>query len=203
MPTEKKVFVALLAAGASRRFGSPKQLHDWNGIPLVRHAVNQATSACGERVLLVLGHGWRDVLSAAAQTPFIALNEHHDRGMGTSIAVAVRSLQSVADAVIVMPADQPLVTADHLRALIDAWRRDNNEIVASHYAGIKGTPALFGAGAFKELASLDGEDGARALLSSDRYRVQSVACEAAAFDIDSPADLEQRSQFTQPESPSA
>ena len=202
MPTVSNVYVALLAAGASRRFGSPKQLYEWQGIPLVQHAVNRASDACGDRVLLVLGHRWRAVKAAVPDVPFITLNERHDRGMSTSISAAARTLRCVADAIIVMPVDQPLVAADHLRALVDAWSGGPDEIVASHYSGIGGTPALFAAGAYDQLVSLDRDGGARALFSDERYRVQSVACEAAAFDIDSPDDLEQRSQFTQPESPS-
>ena len=202
MPTVSNVYVALLAAGASRRFGSPKQLCEWQGVPLVQHAVDRATDAGGNRVLLVLGHRWREVKAAARDVPFITRNERHDRGMSTSIAAAARALRCVADAIIVMPVDQPLVTADHLLALVDAWSGDPDEIVASHYSGIDGTPPLFAAGAYDQLASLDLAGGARALLSDERYRVESVACEAAAFDIDSPDDLAQRSQFTQPESPS-
>ena len=202
MLTGKQVYIAVLAAGASRRFGSPKQLLDWGGVPLVRHAVTRATDACADRTLLVLGHEWRDVMNAAGDTPFIALNERADQGMGTSIALAARSLQRVANAIVLMPADQPLVSAEHLRALIDAWTGGSDEIVASRYAGTLGTPALFASDAFAELASLQSENGARSLFPDDRFRVQSVSCEAAAFDIDEPSDLEQRSQFTQPESPS-
>lgn len=202
MPIPSKVFIAVLAAGASQRFGTPKQLQDWDGIPLLRHAVLTACEACADRVLAVLGHRWRETKTAATDAPFITLNERYENGMGTSIALAARSLAAVADAVIVMPADQPLVTPDHLRALIDAWSGNRDEIVASHYAGINGAPALFASGTFDALASLSADDGARTLFSDDRFRVQSVACEAAAFDVDVPEDLEQRSQFTQPESPS-
>lgn len=202
MPNGSNVFVAVLAAGASRRFGSPKQLQDWDGVPMVRHAVERATDACGDRVLLVLGHRWREIMAAAAEPPFVVLNERYESGMGTSIALAARSLGSVADAIIVMPADQPLVTPEHLRALIDAWSGERDEIVASSYRQIAGAPALFAASAFDALASLRADDGARGLFSDQRFRIQSVACEAAAFDVDVPDDLEQRSQFTQPESPS-
>ena len=202
MPNGTNVFVAVLAAGASRRFGSPKQLQDWDGIPMVRHAVNTATDACRDRVLLVLGHRWREVMAAAAEPPFVVLNERYEGGMGTSIALAARSLGRAADAIIIMPADQPLVTSEHLQALIATWSGHRDEIVASSYRGVTGAPALFAADAFDTIASLRADDGARSVFSDGRFRFQSVACEAAAFDVDAPDDLEQRSQFTQPESPS-
>lgn len=198
----KTVFAAVLAAGHSRRFGSAKQLQEWDGEPLVGHALEIATGACGSNVLLVLGHQWREVMAAARDAPFLAFNEQHERGMGTSIATAAQSLRNVADAIIVMPVDQPLVTSDHLRSLINTWSGDDEEIVASYYSDLDGTPALFPRGAFDGLAQLAADKGARTLFGDARFRVQSVTCEEAAFDIDTPDDLEQRSQFTQPESPS-
>ncbi|HEX7718436.1 MAG TPA: NTP transferase domain-containing protein, partial [Woeseiaceae bacterium] len=59
-----KLFAIVLAAGSSSRFGSTKQLQDYRGNPLARHTVCLAEAACGGRSILVLGHEWRDVLSA-------------------------------------------------------------------------------------------------------------------------------------------
>lgn len=198
-----EIFAVVLAAGQSSRFGSSKLLQSWHGQSLVSRAVTQAASVCGQRTLLLVGHDGAAVSAAASPFPgFIAVNDRYADGMGTSIAAAIRLLQCSATAVIVTLADQPLVEARHLEKLIQAWSGDPGEIVASEYAGTLGPPALFARDSFSALAELEGDRGAREILQSDRFQIQSVPCAAAAFDIDEPGDLEQRSQFTQPESPS-
>ncbi|MDJ0700692.1 MAG: nucleotidyltransferase family protein [Woeseiaceae bacterium] len=197
------VYAIVLAAGESQRFGANKLLHPWGKRPLVGVALDTAVSVCGERTVLVVGNDCSAVLEAAApQAGFVVSNERFARGIGTSIAVAVRAVRHVANAILLTLADQPLVEAGHLQALIDAWSGDNDEIIASAYADTIGPPVLLPRATFDDLSVLDGDRGARELLTDPRFRVQSLPCEAAALDIDTPADVEQRSQFTQPESPS-
>jgi molybdenum cofactor cytidylyltransferase len=193
----------VLAAGQSRRFGANKLLQYWQGETLLRHALNAACAACGPRTLLVTGHHHLEISAAAQPFPgFIAHNVDFAAGMGTSIATATAALQHVADAILVVLADQPLVTTEHLSALLAAWSGEPQQVVASRYAGIVGAPVLLPAGTFAELLQLQGDTGARGILQDARFDVQSLDFAGAAFDVDAPEDLEQRSQLTQPESPS-
>jgi molybdenum cofactor cytidylyltransferase len=201
--TPPRVYAAVLAAGQSRRFGATKLLQRWQGEALVRRAVNVATNACGAQTLLITGHEHLEICEAVQPFDgFIAHNANFAAGMGTSIATAAAALRHVADAILIVLADQPLVTADHLSAMIRAWSGDPLHVVASRYAGTIGAPVLLPAACFAELMNLNGDVGARAILDEERFRIQSLDFEAAALDIDTPDDLEQRSQFTQPESPS-
>ena len=201
--TPLRVVFAVLAAGRSTRFGAAKQLALWDGKPLVRHVLDQVEGVPGCDCLLVVGHERRAVLDAAMPlSGFVVVNDAYDKGIGSSIAAAVRAARHAADAVVVVLADQPLVTTAQLAALVDSWPAEPDVIVASAYADTMGPPVLLPSGTFVDLLSLDDDRGARSVLRDERYRVQSIRCDAAAFDIDSPADLEQRSQFTQPEPPS-
>ena len=198
-----RVVLAILAAGRSTRFGATKQLALWNGQPLVRHVLDQAEDVPGCDCVLVVGHERQAVLDAAMpMSGFVVVNDAYDKGIGSSIAAAVRAVRHVADAVVVVLADQPLVTATQLSALVERWPEKEEVIVASAYAGTLGPPVLLPRATFGDLLVLDDDRGARSVLRDKRYRVQAVSCDAAAFDVDSPMDLEQRSQFTQPESPS-
>ncbi|MGB5689200.1 MAG: nucleotidyltransferase family protein [Woeseiaceae bacterium] len=198
-----RVYIAVLAAGQSRRFGANKLLQHWQGETLLRRALNAACAACGARTLLVTGHDHLEISNAAAPFPgFIAHNADFAAGIGTSIATAAAALQHVADAILIVLADQPLVSSEHLAAMMAAWSGDPRQVIASRYAGIVGAPVLLPAGTFRELLQLRGDIGARAILRDDRFTVQSLDFEPAALDVDTPEDLEQRSQLTQPESPS-
>ena len=159
-------------------------------MPLVRHAVDVASDACHPNTVLVLGHDWRAVADACMPLQgFIVVNERHAEGLGSSIARAARSLRHVADAVIVLLADQPLVSAAHVRALRDTWGGADDEIVATAYAATVGVPALFASGCFDDLANLQGDAGARRLMTDERFHVRKINFEAAAVDVDTRADL--------------
>jgi molybdenum cofactor cytidylyltransferase len=121
---------------------------------------------------------------------FLIVNDNYCDGLGTSIARAVRSVQHVAQAVVVLLADQPMITADHVQALCDAWSGAEDEIVATAYANTTGAPVLFPRACFDELAALQGDAGGRHLLNDQKFQVKRVVFEPAAVDVDTPADLE-------------
>jgi molybdenum cofactor cytidylyltransferase len=184
------VFAIVLAAGSSSRFGSSKQLAEFEGETLVLRAVKLASECCPSRNLLVAGHAWRAVADACTPLPgFLLINDRHDAGIAISIATAVRALRHAADAVIVLLADQPLISREHVRQLIDTWSGDAQEIVATSYAGTSGAPVLFASACFDSLAALTGDQGARALFSDSRFTVREVVFEDAAADVDTADDL--------------
>jgi molybdenum cofactor cytidylyltransferase len=184
------IFALVMAAGSSSRFGATKLLAELDGRPLVHRALEAAASACGRRTLLVLGHDWRAVWSAAGPPlAFGAFNDRYAQGLGTSIAAGVRAVAHVAQGAIVMLADQPLVTGEHLERLVSAQAGSDRKTVATSFAGSIGPPVLFPRAAFDALLELDGDDGARRLLDDPRFELDCVAFEPAAVDVDTPADL--------------
>jgi molybdenum cofactor cytidylyltransferase len=185
-----EIFAAVLAAGSASRFGSTKQLADIDGSPMVRRAVELASRVTGERTLLITGHDSTAVARACAGLPgFVTVNGEFARGIGSSIAHAARLLSPLASAILVLLADQPRIDAKHLEAIVDAWSGDDNQIVATSFAGTSGPPILFPRGCFADLAALDGDRGGRHLLDDSRFRLTTIACDAAALDVDVPEDL--------------
>ena len=184
------VFAVVLAAGYADRFGSTKQLAEIDGVALVARAEKTATSVFGNNVVLVLGHDWQAVSNVCDfEHGFFVVNNAFIEGMGTSIATAMRSIAHTATAIVVLLADQPLITADHLRNLCSSWSGAKDEIVASAYSGTRGVPALFASDCFAELANLTGDAGAQCLLNDRRFNVKQIEFEQAAVDIDTPGDL--------------
>jgi CTP:molybdopterin cytidylyltransferase MocA len=186
----KSVFAIVLAAGSASRFGAVKQLAILNDMPLVRYAARLAIDTCGARSVLVTGHEWRAVSDACGPWPgYLVVNEQHGDGIGSSLAIAARVIQHVADAILVILADQPLISPSHIQKLVDAWSGDEHEIIASAYAGIRGAPTLFAHGSFARLASLTGDQGARVLFDDPDSVLRSIDCDDAAVDIDTMDDL--------------
>jgi CTP:molybdopterin cytidylyltransferase MocA len=181
-----EIYAAVLAAGTASRFGSTKQLADVGGSPMVRRAIEQASGVTGERTLLITGHDSTAVARACTGLPgFVTVNGEFARGIGSSVSL----LPPSASAILVLLADQPRVDAAHLQALVDNWSGDDDEIVATSYAGTRGPPVLFPRGCFADLAALDGDRGGRHLFGDSRFRLTTIACDAAALDVDVPEDL--------------
>jgi molybdenum cofactor cytidylyltransferase len=98
-------------------------------------------------------------------------------------------LPGAVDGVLLMLADQASVTADDLRRLAGAWRRQPDSILAAQYSGVTGVPAIFPRWAFHDLAQLRGDRGAQLLLQRYADRVARLRMVSAAIDIDRPEDL--------------
>lgn len=193
-----KIYAAVLAAGESKRFGSSKQLTLFDGEPLVRRAARLARQCCGDRTAIVIGDRAAEVAAAAdGECRFMLVNERHAEGIGSSISLAARALGPVADAIVLLLADQPLISSAHVGALLDTWSGDDDEIVISGFDGAQGPPVLLPRGTFHELAKLGGDQGARRLLANKRFSITTVDCACAAADVDTPADLERIAQLAE------
>ena len=190
LKARETIRIAVLAAGESRRFGAQKLLATWRGQPLLSFALAAAQRACPGGVLLVTGSD-AEAIEALGEKHAIAIvrNPEFAEGIGTSIAVAARACSPDVDALLIALADQPLVSADHLQAIVAAWDRASQSIVATAFAGALGPPVLFGRAHFATLSALGGDRGARHLLHEHRDSVVTVEFPPAAIDVDTSEDL--------------
>ena len=184
---------AILAAGASSRMGSPKQLLELDGQPLLVRAVEAALASEAWPVVVVLGAHAEKIRPVLASFPVLVTeNPAWSEGMAASIRAGVTTLQQFSrslDAAVIALCDQPAFSADTIAQLVAAQRATGRSIVAAHYAGRHGAPALFLREHFPTLTALTGEEGARALLNDEPARIASVDLPALALDLDTPADF--------------
>ena len=186
-----QLYAVVLAAGSGSRFGSAKQLEKFDGQPLVTRAVRLAEALCKDRTLLVTGNEWQAVAAAAAPLQgFLVVNPDYESGLSTSVRAGISAIRDVAAAALILLADQPLITLDHLAALESAWRNDPDRIIASAYRGTSGPPAIFPATCYDALLQLEGDRGAKAIIQANGNRVGFIEFEPAGFDVDRPVDLD-------------
>ena len=187
----KSVYAVVLAAGTASRFGTTKQVADIDGEPMVRRVVRVANDVCDVQTVVVVGHDGRSVIAACEPMQgFVVNNPRYKEGLGSSITCGVHAVRNDADAVIIMLADQPLITAKHVRDLIDAWDGSDTAIVATSFADTQGPPALFGSACFDDLCALRADAGAKSLFDDQKFELTVILFEPAAVDVDTPDDLD-------------
>jgi molybdenum cofactor cytidylyltransferase len=180
----------VLAAGEARRFDySPKQLLEFEGQTLVRRAIETALNSTADVVCVVLGAYSEQIMPTIDDLPIlIVVNDHWSDGIGMSIKSGLETLiQQIPelDSVAIMLADQPLIESRAIDQLFELTK--TNGIAAAEYEGTIGVPAAFTRQFFGELLSLEANEGAKRVIS--RHSPKTLAIDAAAFDIDTPADF--------------
>ena len=183
------VSAVVLAAGASTRMGAPKLLLPLDGEPLLRRAVRQVSAAGFDDVLVVIGSEHEAMLAALEGLPVRhAVNLRFASGMGSSFRTAVEHLPD-SDAAMFALADQPFVTTNEYRTVLDTYRERASPIVSVRYGEVMAPPHLFEREFFPELAEL--QHGARSVLHRhiDRTTILRFPPDLLV-DVDTPEDYE-------------
>jgi molybdenum cofactor cytidylyltransferase len=186
-----KVAAIVLAAGKSTRMGANKLLMDFHGAPMVARTVRAITASRAAPVIVVTGND-ADKIKAAlkGERVVFAHNARFADGMATSLKAGLAALPADIDGVLVCLADMPAVTAaaiDRLIAALDP--AEGRAIVVPTYQGKRGNPVLFDRFYADEMTKLEGDTGARALLSAYADAVYEVEMADAGVlaDADTPA----------------
>jgi molybdenum cofactor cytidylyltransferase len=179
----------VLAAGAAKRYGSPKILLPWQDKPLVWQVAWKALAAGLRPVIMVCGAYRQEIESALAGLEVtIVPNPDWEQGQGTSVGVGVRALPADSGGAVFLLADQPQVPVSLLGSLVDTHARTLSAIVAPFVDEQRANPVLFDRDLFAALMTLPGDTGGRELFT--RYEIARVPWEdpAILFDVDTPED---------------
>jgi len=180
----------LLAAGRSHRFGGDKLAHRLpDGRPLAVAAADRLRPAC-DRLVAVLRPGadrLAELFGAAGYETLVCFEA--DRGMGCSLACAVRATPDAAGWLVAL-ADMPFIATRSHQQVAAALRRGAS-IAASEFQGRRGHPVGFSSRWFAALATLAGDSGARAILQASGAMITRCAVDddGVLRDIDTRGDL--------------
>ncbi len=179
----------VLAAGESRRMGRPKQLLEVCGRPMLEHVLRML-SGLFERVVVVLGHAYAEVLNAV-EVPgnaLVVFNPRYGEGISTSVRAGLSALD--AEAYLIYLGDMPCVRPTTIVALVEAYRRGGRPAVVPTYRGMRGNPVVVSR-ALKPLAEgLTGDRGLSSVLDAVGPLYVEVDDEGVLIDVDTPRDVE-------------
>jgi molybdenum cofactor cytidylyltransferase len=183
----------VLAAGGASRFGSPKQLAELDGVPLLQHAIDAVLAvAAVEPVVVVLGAAAERVREAVSlgAARAVVCPDWAD-GMAASLRCGIEALDD-PEWVIVTLGDQPRVTAQVIAAVADAASSAAPDVdaVRAMYDGVPGHPVALSRAMLPRVAELRGDVGARELLGSASVRTFEAGRLCDPADVDTPEELE-------------
>jgi molybdenum cofactor cytidylyltransferase len=184
-----RIGAIILAAGESKRLGQPKQLVRFRGKTLVENAYETAASVCAH-VAVVLGANADLVRPTIPKGAIVVQNENWAEGVASSIHAGLKVIENESNLVILMSCDQPLVSPALLLRLLSA-----PGITAAEYEGTLGIPAMFSRMYFPLLYALNGTEGAKKVLLKYQPEVKRFPAPEAAFDVDTPADVQRLQTF--------
>ena len=171
--------------------GSPKQLLELGGRPLIVRAVDAVLASSARPVVVVVGADAEKVRAPISRHPVsVVLNSAWSSGLASSIRLGFSVLlceEPALDAVLVALCDQPALSAEIIGRLA-GLHRTTGLIAAARFGGRNGAPAVFGRKHFAELAILEGDEGARRLLNETPGQVAPADFPEMGFDLDTPED---------------
>ena len=179
------IAAVVLAGGESRRMGFPKLTLEHAGRTLLAGAVHRAKQV-SDLVVVVVGaypEVYAPIAEGAGAT--VVENPAWASGLASSLRAGVAALPAEVEGTLVLLADQPFVTPEHLQMLIDTYRTSKAPLVFSAYEGVEGAPSFVGQALFAEVDTLTGDKGLRGLGGA-----RATVPLERPFDVDTPEDAE-------------
>jgi CTP:molybdopterin cytidylyltransferase MocA len=181
------IAAVILAAGASRRMGTPKALLDYRGQTFASRLAGLFQPAC-DRVIFVLGYHAEAIRKALPPGVTAIVNPNPEAGQLSSLQCGLRAIGPVIDAVFFMPVDLPAIDGATVEALRSAFRPGVDAVVPQHQ-GRHGHPALIGAHLIAAFLALPPHATARDVMHAHAKATLYVDVEDSGIlrDVDDPA----------------
>ncbi|HVL50239.1 MAG TPA: nucleotidyltransferase family protein [Actinomycetota bacterium] len=156
----------VLAAGTSSRLGQPKQLLDFEGRPLLQHAIDAMEGSGLYDVVLVLGHRAQEIAEAVQTGPGTrtVVNDDYEQGQATSLRTGLAAADERSDAAVVILGDQPAIDGLMVRTIVETYLGTGSKVVQASFGGKPNHPTLFDRELWPELQAIEGDQGARQVL---------------------------------------
>jgi len=182
----------VLGAGASQRFGEPKQLLPFADTTLLGWVVRQTRQSNAlEETIVVLGRAAHEIRERVDfGDAKVVENLVFSEGCASSYRAGIAALDSHAEAIMIILGDQPGTTPEIIDTLGAAWQRSDAPIALCSYQGRKGHPMIFARSLFAQLEVLHGDKAAWKLVDANSSSVLEVDL-ALPF----PQDINTREDF--------
>ncbi|HAK75319.1 MAG TPA: 4-diphosphocytidyl-2C-methyl-D-erythritol synthase [Runella sp.] len=189
-----KIGIIILAAGESKRMGSPKQLLQIEGKSLIHRTAEIALATDCYPVVMVIGANKPQIAPEIVDLPLTIIdNPMWHEGMSSSVKMGLAGVYMTykeIEAVIILVCDQPYLSVSLLERMIEIYNTKKPRLIACRYGEQLGVPALFDRTLFEELLNLKGDKGAKPVLMNHLDEAHILQFEAGSIDLDTPDEYQ-------------
>jgi molybdenum cofactor cytidylyltransferase len=185
------IWAIVLAAGTSRRMGTPKLILPFGEATMIEMALRTLLRSKVDKVLVVLGSDREKIMPLlAGKNVDTVVNHHYREGMLSSIQAGFQALPPETEAALVCLGDQPLIPVSILDQMIECYKKTRGGIILPVYKKKRGHPILVDTKYKNEVLALSPDVGLRALAHNHPEEVHEVEVDTAHIlkDIDYPED---------------
>lgn len=201
MSFKKPIAGIILAAGMSKRFGSPKQLIRLKEGYMLEYVIRASLASRLSKVFLVLGYHRKIILETLSDNIEcfqnnrleLIINRHYRQGMSTSIRAGLASIKNAFGSVMFLLGDQPLIDSGLINLMLKQFYRSDKNICAPVYKGKRGNPTIFSGKYFNLLENAKGDSGGRDTIMANPNDILAIDTDSPAcvFDVDTMDDLKE------------
>lgn len=187
---KSKISAIILAAGNSLRFGKKKLLQDFQGKPLVMHVIEEAMKVDFEEIIVVTQYKEIEEMLDIHKIHMV-YNQDVGKGISHSIYLGINEGKN-CDGYMFIVGDQPFVTSEIMKGMIDRFNTASRQILCMSYQGITGSPTLFDICYKEELLGLQGDVGGKQVIKRHPEHIEAYEVENLLMleDIDTLEDYE-------------
>ena len=155
-------------------FGENKLSKEFKNLPLIKHAVKNILASSVDELIVVVGHqtGIIEKLIDKSTKLKIFFNKDFESGMASSIKVGINSLSKNNKFFFICLGDMPFVNKNIYNELIKF--KNKNKIIVPTYNGLQGNPILFSQEMKREIATIEGDVGAKKILERNKDKIFKV-----------------------------
>jgi molybdenum cofactor cytidylyltransferase len=189
----------ILAAGESKRMGTPKQLLPWGKTIILQQVIENADSSRLDQLLVVLGHRADEItaeIKVSSKTRILVNRDFRD-GMSSSVKCGIKNAFADTEAFMLLLGDQPFISTNVIDKLIDSYCAGRHGIVIPFYDGHRGHPVILDSRYREELLSIR-DQGVREVVNKHAQDIFEVCVDSPNIlnDIDTPQDYQEAKKQT-------
>ncbi len=187
----------VLASGASRRLGQPKQLLPWQGGYLINKVIETINLSKLMDVIVVLGADRQKIEKKIVKGTRLVINNNWPIGKSASIKAGLSAIANEIETVIFFTVDQPFLSYPLVDQLLEEAGKSDAQMITTQVGKIETTPMLFKKACFQDLMKLKDDEGGKKLLSEHKYTYSAINWPDARLliDVDTWSDYEKAKEL--------
>ncbi len=186
----------VLAAGASRRLGRPKQLLDWCGESYIVKTIKTAQSAGLSPIIVITGAYKNEIEKEIAGLNIEReFNPNWEEGQSSSMIRGAKKASQIDQPFMFLLCDHPQIPEKLIQAIVDASEETSIDIVGTMVAGRVVPPTLFKTKCIDDIMALEGDKGAKSVMQKHPIKYVQWKDEGLLLDCDTEEDYERQKTY--------